>query len=64
MATALPADRSWMRRTFAAFGKKNHEQLRAGFRLADCYEATNGTGLLHEYGVPTFWATYAIKEVK
>lgn len=39
-------------------------QLRAGFRLADCYEDTNGTGLLHEYGVPTFWATYAIKEVK
>lgn len=39
-------------------------QLQVGFRLADCYEDTNGTGRLHEYGVPTFWATYAIKEVK
>lgn len=36
-------------------------QLKAGFRLADLYEDTNGSGFLHEHGVPTFWATYAIK---
>lgn len=36
-------------------------QLKAGFCLADLYEDTNGSGFLHEHGVPTFWATYAIK---
>ena len=37
-------------------------QLEAGFRLTHVYEDTNGTGKLHEHGVPTFWATRAIKE--
>jgi len=37
-------------------------QLRAGFRLADLYEDTNGDGNLHEKNVPTFWATLAIKD--
>ncbi len=37
-------------------------QLRAGFRLLDVYEDTNGSGLLHEKGVPCFWATLARKE--
>ena len=37
-------------------------QLRAGFRLLDVYEDTNGEGFLHEHGVPTFWATLARKE--
>ena len=37
-------------------------QLRAGFRLLDLYEDTNGTGFLHDYGVPAFWATLAVKE--
>jgi SAM-dependent methyltransferase len=36
-------------------------QLKAGFTLLDLYEDTNGTGFLHEYGVPTFWATMAVK---
>ena len=30
-------------------------QLKAGFRLLDLYEDTNGSGFLHEMGVPTFW---------
>lgn len=37
-------------------------QLRAGFRLLDIYDDTNGAGFLHEHGVPTFWATRAVKE--
>ena len=37
-------------------------QLRAGLRLAGVYDDTNGEGRLHEYNLPTFWATYAVKE--
>ena len=37
-------------------------QLRAGFRLADLYEDTNGSGNLHEKNIPTYWATLAIKD--
>ncbi|MBR6096488.1 MAG: methyltransferase domain-containing protein, partial [Oscillospiraceae bacterium] len=37
-------------------------QIKAGFRLVDLYEDTNSTGFLKEHGVPTFWATLAIKE--
>ena len=37
-------------------------QLRAGFRLTDIYEDTNGSGRLHELNIPTFIATRAIKE--
>jgi SAM-dependent methyltransferase len=36
-------------------------QLKVGFTLIDLYEDTNGVGFLHEYGVPTFWATLAVK---
>ena len=36
-------------------------QLKAGFMLLDLYEDTNGKGFLHEHGVPTFWATLAVK---
>lgn len=36
-------------------------QLKAGFMLLDLYEDTNGKGFLHEYGIPTFWATLAVK---
>lgn len=36
-------------------------QLKAGFTLLDLYEDTNGEGFLHEYGIPTFWATLAMK---
>lgn len=37
-------------------------QLKAGFRLLDLYEDTNGYGRLHELGVPTFLAMLSIKE--
>ena len=37
-------------------------QLRAGFRLLDIYEDTNGEGKLHDRNVPCFWATLAEKE--
>lgn len=36
-------------------------QLRAGFVLQDIYQDTNGAGRLHEYNVPTFFATKAVK---
>lgn len=36
-------------------------QLKAGFRLTDLYEDTNGKGRLHEYHVPTFVAVRAVK---
>ncbi len=36
-------------------------QLRAGFTLLDLYEDTNGSGFLHDHGVPSFWATLAKK---
>lgn len=36
-------------------------QLQAGFILTDLYEDTNGSGRLHEYNVPTFIATRALK---
>ncbi len=36
-------------------------QLRAGFRLVDLYEDTNGEGRLHALGIPSFVATRAIK---
>lgn len=39
-------------------------QLKAGFILTDIYHDTNGTGRLHEFNVPTFYATRAIKPNK
>ncbi len=36
-------------------------QIQAGFRIMDLYEDTNGSGRLHELGIPTFWATCAQK---
>lgn len=36
-------------------------QLKAGFTLADLYEDTNLSGILHDYNIPTFTATKAIK---
>lgn len=32
-------------------------QLKAGFKLLDLYEDTNGQGRLHDYNIPSFWAT-------
>lgn len=37
-------------------------QLRAGLRLADIYEDTNGRGRLHEHGAACYYATLAYKE--
>lgn len=37
-------------------------QLNAGFILTDIYEDTNGEGRLHEFNVPTFYGTRAIKK--
>lgn len=37
-------------------------QIQSGFAIKDLYEDTNGTGPLHEKGIPTFWATLAVKE--
>ena len=37
-------------------------QLQAGFILTNIYQDTNGTGRLHEFNVPTFYATRAIKK--
>ena len=36
-------------------------QLEAGFRLTDLYEDTNGSGRLHEMGIPCFVAVRAVK---
>ena len=36
-------------------------QLEAGFRLTAVYEDYNGSGNLHDHGVPTFWATRAVR---
>lgn len=37
-------------------------QLQAGFILTDIFQDTNGSGRLHEFNVPTFYATRAIKK--
>lgn len=37
-------------------------QLKAGFMLTDIYQDTNGEGRLHEFNVPSFYATRAIKK--
>lgn len=36
-------------------------QLRAGFTLSDIYGDTNGSGNLHDYNIPAFYATKAVK---
>jgi SAM-dependent methyltransferase len=36
-------------------------QLQAGFILTDIYQDTNGTGKLHEFNVPSFYATRTLK---
>ncbi len=43
-------------------GEQIGGQLRAGFRLLDVYDDTNGSGVLHEHGAPCFWATLARKD--
>lgn len=36
-------------------------QLKAGFKLVDLYEDTNGSGYLHDLNIKTFFATKAVK---
>ncbi len=36
-------------------------QIRAGFILTDVYQDTNGSGRLHDFGIPSFFATRAVK---
>lgn len=36
-------------------------QLKAGFILTDIYQDTNGVGRLHEFNVPSFYATRSVK---
>ncbi len=36
-------------------------QLKAGFMITDIYQDTNGAGRLHEFNVPTFYATRVVK---
>lgn len=37
-------------------------QLKAGFSLCDIYQDTSGSGNLHNFNVPTFYATKAVKK--
>lgn len=37
-------------------------QLKAGFRLVDLFEDTNGEGNLHEHNIPSFVVVLAVKE--
>lgn len=37
-------------------------QIKAGFQIVDLYEDTNSEGKLHDYNIPTFWASCAIKK--
>lgn len=37
-------------------------QLQAGFILTDIYQDTNGSGNLHEFNIPSFYATRAVKK--
>ncbi|WP_312648778.1 class I SAM-dependent methyltransferase [Aminipila sp.] len=36
-------------------------QIQSGFSIKDLYEDYNNSGPLQEHGVPTFWATLAVK---
>jgi hypothetical protein len=47
---------------FSYTGRTDRGQIEAGFVLTDLYEDTNGEGKLHEYNIPSFLATRAIKK--
>lgn len=49
------------RQFFHTLEEKIEGQLEAGFILTNLYEDTNGEGKLHEYNIPSFWATCAVK---
>ena len=36
-------------------------QIKAGFVLEDVYQDTNFSGNLHDYNIPSFWATRSVK---
>ena len=36
-------------------------QIKAGFILTDIYSSTNDSGNFHDYNIPTFYATRAVK---
>lgn len=36
-------------------------QIQSGFSIQDLYEDVNNTGRLHDLGIPSFWATLAVK---
>lgn len=36
-------------------------QIKAGFTLLDIFQDTDGRGNLHDYGIPTYFATRAVK---
>lgn len=44
-----------------SFSEQIGGQLEAGFVLTRVDEDTNGSGRLHELGIPTFWMTRAVK---
>ncbi|WP_404327445.1 methyltransferase [Companilactobacillus paralimentarius] len=37
-------------------------QIKVGFQIVDLYEDTNSEGKLHDFNVPTFWASYSVKK--
>ncbi len=37
------------------------DQIRAGFTLTNIYQDTNSTGTLHDFNIPAFFATRAVK---
>lgn len=37
-------------------------QIKAGFQIVDLYEDTNSEGKLHDFNIPTFWASYSVKK--
>ena len=43
-------------------GEQLGGQLKAGFTLTDLYDDTNGTGRLHEMGIPAFVAARCVKQ--
>lgn len=44
-----------------SIGEQIGGQIEAGFMLTGVYDDTNGSGRLHEFNVPAFWATRAVR---
>ncbi|QAT41570.1 hypothetical protein EQM05_00920 [Clostridium sp. JN-9] len=56
-----PVPNDWEIQFSHTIEKQIGGQLQAGFVLTDIFQDTNGTGKLHEFNVPTFYATRAVK---